>query len=358
MEYVKVCQENKKCFKMSRLIMGTDHIGKLNDTELNNLLDKALQLGINTFDTSPIYIFDIENRFGNWLKKQKDRSKIHTITKGGFPHDTAPGTYSSRLTGSKDEMVNGILEEIKWSSLHLEDITVYLMHRDDIYFKDYFEIIKKQTPVVNIIEALADPRLRTKYSMIGVSNWKRHRVEKAQKVAGSDMKPLFNSPYFSLMEMSNGTIHSGGVQAKHDDMMNSKFEKGVFIAPYSPLGGFPVFSLGWDAAKQMALDIKNGATIANKDPRYWGHVHDVIFTSENKKRYDRAEKFRKKLNKKYNTNFTLDQMVNAYALAHKRADFIIIGPTSIDKLTRSHESLSISKLLKPKHLEYLYRGKN
>lgn len=45
------------------------------------------------------------------------------------------------------------------------------------------------------------------------------------------------------------------------------FQAGVKIMSYSPLAGWPVFSHGWDQAKQEAYD-----AMVNKD-RYWGHVY-------------------------------------------------------------------------------------
>jgi aryl-alcohol dehydrogenase-like predicted oxidoreductase len=49
-------------------------------------------------------------------------------------------------------------------------------------------------------------------------------------------------------------------------------------------------------------------------------------------------------------------MVNAYALAHKRADFLVIGPITIEQLRRTVASLKLSKMLKPEDLDYLYYG--
>lgn len=73
-----------------------------------------------------------------------------------------------------------------------------------------------------------------------------------------------NSPYFSLMEMSaTTTIHTAGVQVFHQDMLNSSFQPGMVIMPYSPLAGFPLFSHGWEQAKAEAL------VLAQNNDRYW-----------------------------------------------------------------------------------------
>ncbi|MGC4064844.1 MAG: aldo/keto reductase [Polyangiaceae bacterium] len=83
MEYCKVCAEpeGKACRYMSRLIMGTDHLNQSkwrSDTEGRNevqaraVLYEAIRHGINTFDTAPIYVGDVENRVGTWLREFRD----------------------------------------------------------------------------------------------------------------------------------------------------------------------------------------------------------------------------------------------------------------------------------------------
>ncbi len=98
-------------------LWGTDHLIQANwvvdgqqeisDEELHAILDEAVKLGINTFDTSPIYVGNIEDKLGRWLDYKNseiheggfysdgslnpDRN-LYTISKGGFP----PLTYTTR----------------------------------------------------------------------------------------------------------------------------------------------------------------------------------------------------------------------------------------------------------------------
>ena len=71
-------------------------------------------------------------------------------------------------------------------------------------------------------------------------------------------------------------------------------------------------------------------SLDNYNPRYWGHVKDSIFTDENQERYNRARLLAKRLNESHGTTITIDQILTAYVLAHKRTDFIVIGPTTIE----------------------------
>ena len=353
MEYADLCEKPGVCKRLSRLIMGTDHLGKIPNQETVAVLNEAVKLGINTFDTAPIYTDAIERRFGNWLKAQT-RSDLYVITKGGFPQDIGPGTYQSRLKGSKSEIVANVLEEIMISRASYDrKIDIYLMHRDDGDYLNYQRSKRAQTPVRDILTALSDPLLKNHYQMLGVSNWETPRVEESQRVAKAHpdlVRPVCNSPYFSLLEMGAVTIHSGGVQVRHADMNNPTFQQGVKIMSYSPLGGFSLFSKGWEEAKQRAWALKQ------KKDRYWGHVYAAIFHAANEKRYKRLRAFTQAFNAKHRSDYTPDQMANAYALAHVRTDYLIIGPRSIEQLRRTVQALELAKRLSPADLDYLYKN--
>jgi aryl-alcohol dehydrogenase-like predicted oxidoreductase len=348
MDYVTI---GNPALRFSRLILGTDHLGKGGEEQATAVLNEALRLGINAFDTAPIYSESIEMILGAWLRSI-ERNDLFVITKGGFPVDTGPGTYQSRLKGSVDEIAANVFEELKGSrAMYSQPITVYLMHRDDNDYLDYKRIARDRTPADTILRALSLPHLASQYQMIGLSNWENSRVEEALSVQiPGVLRPVCCSPYFSLLEMSDVTIHSGGVQVKHEDMMNPDFQKGIRIMTYSPLGGFPIFSRSWEEAEKDALTLKN------EQERYWGHVYDAIFHEANKKRWKRLEQFTQAFNQKHQSHYTMDQMAHAWVLAHPRSDFMIIGPCNIEQLRRTVGALELSKLLSLKDLDYLYRN--
>lgn len=353
MEYVEITEKPGVTKKLSRLIMGTDHLGKVPDAQTREVLDEAVRLGINAFDTAPIYTDGIETRLADWLKEQ-NRSDLHVITKGGFPRDLGPGTYYSRLRGDAEQVGANVFEEVRKSRAKYDlPIFIYLMHRDDADFRDYERVSRPQTPVREILEGLTHPLVKKNFQMVGLSNWDDERVVESQRVAATNpdlVRPVCSSPYFSLLEMGPVTIHSGGVQVTHDDMMNPGFQKGVKLMTYSPLGGFSIVRPGWEGARQRALDLKN----ANN--RYWGHVYDALFHEANAKRYHRALEFTRRFNEKHHTAYTLDQIMNAYVLAHPRADFLIIGPRTVEQLRRTVQSLEVARLLTPEDLDELYRN--
>jgi len=178
---------------------------------------------------------------------------------------------------------------------------------------------------------------------------------------------MINSPYFSLFEMNDEifTIHSGGVQVSHAEMMDKNFQKGILIMPYSPLGGFPIFDSlirlegkeeiiegqVWEEAKQEA------AKLDKVNDRFWGNVSEAIFTEANKERFERvyAASTYFKLN---GEDFTVDQWVNAWVLAHPRTDLLAIGPIEEDQLNRTVDSLKLADSLKQRHdiLHWIFQG--
>jgi aryl-alcohol dehydrogenase-like predicted oxidoreductase len=351
MEYVNLESPNGAKLKISRLIMGTDHLGKIPHEQAVAVLNEAVAQGINMFDTAPIYVNSIEDQLGQWLKVQ-NRDDLYVITKGGFPFDIGPGSYESRLKGNKDQIVSNVKEEIEGSSQRLNGrISIYLMHRDDLDFSNYNKINRKFTPARNILEALSHPDIKEKFMMLGLSNWLPERIEEARRAALENpqlVMPIVSSPYFSILEMSSVTIHSGGVQVYHREMMNPEFQKGIKMMTYSPLGGFSIFSKTWKEAKSHALDLKN------QGDRYWGHVYDSLFHDSNEARFRRVNEFTDGFNFAHKSNYTPDQVANAYVLAHQRADFLIIGPRTLDQLKRTVSALELSKMLTQDDLDFLY----
>ncbi|MBF0407646.1 MAG: aldo/keto reductase [Candidatus Riflebacteria bacterium] len=406
MEYVEVSNEKNVRIKFSRLIMGTDHLAqedwlgtssrKISEDDIIKVLDEAASLGINLFDTAPIYVGDIENKLGKWMAswmKRNPGKQVYALSKGGFPFDlywskklpdginsnclqemlkrkeflaegddslpNAPtGTYASRLFGSKEQIEERVRKEMEHTITNLGvHPTVYLMHRDDGDFINFEPVKRSQTSVKTIMEALSSDPLHAKFSFLGWSNWKPHRITRSLKLAEKlpDLaKPVFNSPYFSLFEMSERAIHAGGVQVTHEDMMDSNFLRGIKIMSYSPLGGASILDKPepcWVNARKDARR-KSG----QGDP-YWKNVYHSIFTCANEERYNRVVDFTKEFNEKHKTSYTVDQMVNAYVLAHPRTDFMVIGSLNVEQLRRTVASLKLSRMLSEQDLDYLYYGR-
>jgi aryl-alcohol dehydrogenase-like predicted oxidoreductase len=423
MEYVQLTDQQGQVRKLSRLIMGTDHLVQPNwvteghpespEAYVFKVLDEAVRLGINVIDTSPIYVGNIENLVGRWLESRKNLIKqnsfyaendlnpdrqIYIISKGGFPFDlfysqrlekgshsdelksdlqsigilqesgskeeqklvnAPPGTYASRLYGSESQIRERVSIELGHTLANLGNgLTVYLMHRDDFDSVEFDVIKRNQTQVETIMKALSHPSVKENFPMLGWSNWTTDRVNKSIGLSNSNPElasPQLNSPYFSLFEMSQRSIHARGIQVTHREMMDANFQKGIYLMSYSPLGGFSILDKPEPAWENAKLNAEK--KFRERDP-YWQNVYHAIFTPENEVRYYRALKWIKKYNQIHNANFTLDQLFNAYALAHVRTNFLTVGPITIEQVRRTVDSLVLSKQLGKDVLEELYTVEN
>ncbi len=351
MKYIEFGESNQNKIELSQLILGT---GQILPENAELVFAEAVAMGINVFDTAPIYANDMEQRLGRWLSGQ-NRSDLYVITKVGFPFDLAPGKYQSRLNGNVGQIVNNVQEELKNVVQHLGSIqpALVFLHRDDGDWADWNRILRGQTPVRTILEALSNATLKLKYRFFGLSNWENSRAQEAHEASNSNQqlaKPLALSNYFSIMEMGNVKIYPGGVQVVHTEMMNSEFQKGLKMMTYSPLGGFSIFSKSWEEAKNNALALKK------KGDRYWNQVFDSIFYEANEARFNRVHAFAAAFAGPNNKKYTADQVASAYALAHERADFMVIGPRTVEQLKRTVESLELAKMMTKNDLDFLYDG--
>lgn len=385
----------------------------LTEEQAYEVLDEAAKYGINFYDTSPIYVGGVEYKLGRWRKSRHqmiqsdafyktpqlnpDR-QLYALSKGGFPFDlfwskqlaagpnsnelkeqleqfgilssknlatnggatalgeVPAGTYESRLFGNTQLITSRVSEELGHSVNNLDDITIYLMHRDDGDAVKFQAVDRLQTPVETIMEALADKNISQKFWMQGWSNWKTERVNESLRLAETNKnlnQPVINSPYFSLFEMSDRTIHALGVQVKHQEMMDPEFQKGIKIMPYSPLGGFSIL----DQPEPKWMNAKKAATKKfNDKDAYWQNVLLSIFTDANEARWNRVVEFTKQFNQKNCTSYTVDQMMNAYVLAHPRVNLLAVGPITKAQIQRTVASVRLSKMLTPQDLDYLYYG--
>lgn len=151
------------------------HKWTLRDDEARPLIMKALDMGINFFDTANIYAFgDSERILGRALKGVANRDEIVIETKVNQKmRDGANGSGSSR---------KAILAEIDHSlkRLDMDYVDVYLLHRwDDL------------TPIEETVEAMQDIVKAGKARYIGCSTMAAWQFQKARNVAEKNGGPNF-----------------------------------------------------------------------------------------------------------------------------------------------------------------------
>jgi len=177
---MKYCNlfENEKPF--SRIVLGCGTRPFTNGENCDKLLDEAVRLGINTFDTARGY-GKSERVLGDWIKKHGLQGNISFITKGGL---LGP-LNNNRI---KERCIRSDLER-SLNELQTDRIDYYLLHRDN-----------KRLEVGEIVEwmnALINEKKIVRY---GVSNWKYERIIAATEYAEAHhlTPPVLSEAQYSL----------------------------------------------------------------------------------------------------------------------------------------------------------------
>jgi aryl-alcohol dehydrogenase-like predicted oxidoreductase len=140
----------------------------LADSLSEEVLHKALDLGVNLFDTAMLYGGGLnETLVGRVLKPYRDQ--ITLCTKGGMALETDPGKPKRRID-SRPEVIRENCEE-SLKRLQTETIDLYYLHRWD-----------KKTPLEDAIGAMADLVKQGKVKRIGLSEVSADTLVKAHAV--------------------------------------------------------------------------------------------------------------------------------------------------------------------------------
>jgi aryl-alcohol dehydrogenase-like predicted oxidoreductase len=218
MEYVRL---GKSGLKVSRLCLGCMSFGVaerwihpwvLDEEHSRPIIKKALEAGINFFDTANVYSDGTsEEILGRALKDFADRDKIVIATKVFFRmHDGPNGEGLSR---------KAILSEIDNSLKRLgtDYVDLYQIHRWDY-----------NTPIEETMEALNDVVRAGKARYIGASAMYAWQFSKALHVAEKHGWTRFVS-----MQNHINLIY----REEEREMLPLCIEEGIGVIPYSPLAG-------------------------------------------------------------------------------------------------------------------------
>lgn len=216
MEYVKL---GKTGLDVSRFGLGCMSFGVadrwihewvLNEEQSRPIIKKALELGINFFDTANVYSLGTsEEIVGRALKDYANRDEIVVATKlHGRMHDGPNGAGLSR---------KAIMSEIDKSlnRLGMDYIDLYIIHRWD-----------EDTPIEETMEALHDVVKAGKARYIGASSMYAWQFQKALYVAEKNGWTKFIS-----MQNHMNLIY----REEERDMLPLCIDEGIGVTPYSPL---------------------------------------------------------------------------------------------------------------------------
>jgi aryl-alcohol dehydrogenase-like predicted oxidoreductase len=216
MEYVRLGSTG---MQVSRLCLGCMGFGDatrwihkwvLNEADSRPIIQKALELGINFFDTANVYsIGTSEEILGRALKDFARRDEVVIATKVfGKMHDGPNGSGLSR---------KAILSEIDNSLKRLgtEYVDLYQIHRWDY-----------DTPIEETMEALHDVVKAGKARYIGASSMFAWQFQKALHVAGEHGWTRFVSMQDHLNLL---------YREEEREMLPLCRQEKIGVIPYSPL---------------------------------------------------------------------------------------------------------------------------
>jgi len=188
------------------------HPWVLNEEQTRPIIKKALELGINFFDTANVYSAGTSEEYvGRALKDYANRDEIVIATKVHFRmHEGPNGAGLSRKS---------IMSEIDKSLKRLETdyVDLYQIHRWDY-----------DTPIEETMEALHDVVKAGKARYIGASAMFAWQFQKALHVAERNGWTRFVS-----MQNHYNLIY----REEEREMMPLCRAEGIGVIPYSPLAG-------------------------------------------------------------------------------------------------------------------------
>ncbi len=303
MEYVNL---GKTGLKVSRLCLGCMTYGTpqwrdwvLDETTSRPFFQRALEQGINFFDTADVYSLGVsEEVTGRALKELTKRDEVVIATKVYNPMGDKPNQRGN----SRKHIMDGIDASLK--RLGTDYVDLYQIHRFD-----------SETPIEETMEALHDVVKAGKARYIGASSMYAWQFAKALYIADLHGWTRFVS-------MQN---HYNLVYREEDREMNPLCrEEGIGIIPWSPLArGF--------LAGNRTRD-KSGETTRSKSD---GFAHYMYYQDNDFATLDRVEELAKKL------GYSNAQIALAWMLHKPGITSPIIGASKIPHLNEAIAAMSI-----------------
>jgi NDP-hexose C3-ketoreductase / dTDP-4-oxo-2-deoxy-alpha-D-pentos-2-ene 2,3-reductase len=203
--------------KVSKLCLGTMNFGPYtSEKDSFEIMDKALQLGINFFDTANVYGWDkgaglTESIIGRWLAQGDRRDKIVLATK--VYGKMAEGVNNQKLSAYNIRKAC----EASLKRLQTDHIDLYQMHHVD-----------RETPWEEIWQAMEQLVKEGKVTYVGSSNFAAWNITEANYIAK-------HRNFLGLV--SEQSIYSLRNRHIELEVIPACKSLGVGLIPWSPMGG-------------------------------------------------------------------------------------------------------------------------
>jgi aryl-alcohol dehydrogenase-like predicted oxidoreductase len=284
--------------KISRLILGCGNFGGIgsapafygmgeNEAQAFELMDRALDAGINVFDTADSYGGGLSESFiGRWLRAKGSHVRDHLVLSSKVFNPVGPGPNDRGLSRGH------ILRQIDASlgRLQTDRLDLYLTHEPD-----------PETPIEETLTALDDLIRAGKVRYIGASNIETWRLagalETSEKRGLARYEWVQNS--YSLLD-----------RAEEREMFPFCADAGVGFTAFSPLAG------GWLTGKYRAGGAYPEGSRMTLRPEPYRHL-------EREEIYRGVDRLSSEAQSR---GVDVSSLALAWALAHPRMDAAVIGP--------------------------------
>jgi aryl-alcohol dehydrogenase-like predicted oxidoreductase len=213
--------------KVSELCLGTMTFGEnffgiavVDQASANTMVARALEAGINFFDTADVYSYgQSEDALGTALKEStvgRDKVIIATKVRSAMSEAATAGTGDVNNVGlSRKHIFSSVEDSLR--RLQTDYIDLYQVHGWD-----------KLTPIEETLRALDDLVRQGKVRYLGCSNWSARHLMKALCISRAHDWASFVSlqAYYSLV----------GRDLEHELLPLCR-EEDIGVLPWSPLSG-------------------------------------------------------------------------------------------------------------------------
>jgi aryl-alcohol dehydrogenase-like predicted oxidoreductase len=299
--------------KVSELCLGTMTFGDnffniavVDQAGANKMVGRAIDTGINFFDTADVYAYgQSETLLGMALKKSglaRDKVIVATKVRSAMSEGASAGAGDLNNVGlSRQHIFSSIEQSLK--RLDTDYVDLYQVHGWD-----------QLTPVEETLRALDDLVRQGKVRYVGCSNWSARQLMKAVTLAHAKDWAGFVSlqAYYSLV----------GRDLEHELLPLCR-EEGLGVLPWSPLSG------GFLSGKYRR---------DNPNPEGARRTNFQFPPIDDARGFDAVEALEKIAKKK---DATIPQVALAWLLAQQGVTSIIIGA---NKMTQLEDNLKAAEI--------------